>query len=284
MVSIHTDYHVHSTFSPDGKNTIAELCQQALTLGMREIAITEHAEWHPRMHWPFPRADAYFDTIAQCRQRYGSQGLTIYSGVELGNPHDHQEKANALINQYPFDVVIASQHWLGADNIHLSEAFVGREPTQVYANYFLEMGRMSATCDFDFVAHFDRIFWPGTDLFGQPDLQLLEPVIRETLATIATNGQGLELNGRFLDHVPNWNHAILRILTWFREEHGEHVVVNSDAHHVMELARNQDVALALLRSTGFSAPARLRNLRIMSEQRLIRGIPPVMTAVGHALP
>ena len=79
---ITSDYHMHSTFSVDGQDTIEALGWRALALGLSEIAITEHAEWHPRGGGLFD-VDAYFDEIARCRALFAPQGLTIHSGVEL---------------------------------------------------------------------------------------------------------------------------------------------------------------------------------------------------------
>jgi histidinol-phosphatase (PHP family) len=38
------DYHVHSTFSPDGEMTMEEACRQAVSLELKEIAVTDHME------------------------------------------------------------------------------------------------------------------------------------------------------------------------------------------------------------------------------------------------
>ncbi|MCP4199411.1 MAG: histidinol-phosphatase HisJ family protein [Proteobacteria bacterium] len=261
---IPTDYHMHSTFSPDADHTPAQMCRQALALGFRAIAITDHIEWHANGHSYFPdvdAVDAYFETIASCQQHFAPLGLAVYSGVELGNPQNYLAEARAFANQHPFDVVIGSMHWLGSENIHAASCFEGRDATSVYIEYFIEMERMATSCDLDFVAHFDRIFWPGTTLAGQPDLKRLEPVLRKTLATIASREQGLELNTRFLDHVPNWNDTLITLLTWFRQQGGRHVLVNSDAHRIGELGRNQGIAQQLLHEAGFERPARLRDLK-----------------------
>ncbi|KZL90352.1 PHP domain-containing protein [Clostridium magnum] len=38
------DYHIHTTYSIDGKNTILEVCKSAVEKGLKEIAITDHFE------------------------------------------------------------------------------------------------------------------------------------------------------------------------------------------------------------------------------------------------
>ena len=42
------DYHVHSTNSFDGKNTIEEMCRKAIEMGLYEICFTENINVEPR--------------------------------------------------------------------------------------------------------------------------------------------------------------------------------------------------------------------------------------------
>ena len=42
---IQKDYHMHSEFSGDSDQNIEQLIQYAIQIGLREIAITDHAEY-----------------------------------------------------------------------------------------------------------------------------------------------------------------------------------------------------------------------------------------------
>ncbi len=269
--NITTDYHMHSTFSSDGHNSPAELSRRALELGLSEIAITEHAEWQPRAGQKgFPEVTDYFAAIEQTRAEFGPLGLTVHAGVELGNPHQYWQEATELLQAYPFNVVIASLHWLYGENIHLEPCFANRHPDQVYADYFSELGRMAANFNFDIVAHFDRIIWRGSLLGATFDPLRLEPSIRSALATIARYDRALELNTRFLTHPQNWNEALVTMFGWFRQAGGRRVVVNSDAHQANEIGRNMLIAQELLLRAGFQLPDQL--LRIepnLAEQHII---------------
>ncbi|MBN1994729.1 MAG: histidinol-phosphatase HisJ family protein [Anaerolineae bacterium] len=258
QLKITTDYHVHSTFSSDGRHPPAILCQRALDVGLKEIAITEHAEWHAGISQQgFPQVTEYFAAIEQCRVRFEPLGLTIHAGVELGNPHQYPQEAKALLAAYPFDVVIGSLHWLYGENIHLESCFAKRSPDDVYADYFTELERMAANFELDFVAHFDRIIWRGTLMGATFDPQPLEPVIQQALATIARRGQALELNTRYLTHTPSWNEALVTMLRWFRLAGGARIVVNSDAHRAEEIGRNLGLAQEILVRAGFKLPEQL---------------------------
>lgn len=254
--SRYTDYHMHSTFSLDGHYSPAEMCEAALARGVEEIAITDHVEWEPSGRHTRPDFAHYFASLDDCRSLYGPRGLTIYSGLELGNPHQHRAEVDDLLAAYAFDVVIASLHWLDGQNIHATHCFEDRDPYVVYAAYFADLGRM-ASVECDLIAHFDRIFWPGTQLYGPPLAPRLENAVRPALAQIASHGRVLELNTRFLTYEPSWNDVLVTVLTWFRAEGGTHVAVNSDAHRVAEIGRHWELGQSIVQAAGFPGPAPL---------------------------
>lgn len=247
---IFADLHMHSTYSLDGNNTIAEMCEQAVKLGLTQIAITDHVEWPPNGAHQRPDFDRYFAEVEECRERFTPRGLTLFSGLELGNPHEHRAEVDALLARYDFDVVIGSMHWLAGQNIHYPRCFDGHDPNDVYTRYFGEIEQIATTVDCEIIAHFDRIFWPGTSRFGPPEIERVEAPVRRAVRAVAEHGRILELNTRFLTHAPGWNNALTTVLRWYREEGGQFVAANSDAHRTAELGRNLAVAQQLIEAAG----------------------------------
>jgi histidinol-phosphatase (PHP family) len=259
--NILTDLHMHSTFSPDGDDTPDTMCRQAIQSGMSAIAITEHAEWQPpRQAHGFARVDEYFKAIETCQETYKAQGLTVYAGVELGNPHQYEKKARQLLENHPFDVVIASLHWLDGKNIHLEACFAGRDIYDVYRQYFRELGYLAANFEFDILAHWDRIVWRGTLLGDKFDPWRIENEIKDSLVSVAAHNRVLELNTRFIGEPINWNEAVITVLNWFAEVGGRRVVVNSDAHRRDEIGRDFEIAAQLLTHIAPSVPLTLYTL------------------------
>ena len=255
---ITTDYHMHSVFSPDGDHTPDKMCRAALDRGLTEIALTEHAEWHPNSQiYGFAQVEAYFAVTQQCRDEFEPLGLMVYTGIELGNPHMFSDQVLNLLTEYPFDVTLGSLHWLNGKNIHEPACFANRHPDEVYSAYFKELDQMAMNFDFDIVAHFDRILWRGTLLGHNFDPHRLEATIRQALATIARYGRTLELNTTFLTHQPDWIDALTTMFRWFHEEGGRLVVVNSDAHRATEIGRHRVLAEQILMEAGFTLPEQL---------------------------
>jgi histidinol-phosphatase (PHP family) len=249
--NILTDYHMHSTFSPDANTSLNQMCLHAIQIGFKEIAFTEHVEWHPDWHGSLD-VEAYLSAVRMAKERYARKGLEIYAGVEVGNPHDYPDQASDIFLNPEFDVIIASLHWLRGVNIHLVDCFIGRDPVDVFVEYFLEIRRMSECCDFDILAHFDRIFFAGWKLGLLPDLGQLESVIRSAFAVMAEHGQVLELNTKLYGLMPSvWKDIMVTAITWFKEEGGTRISIGSDAHKLFEIGRHFEIAEEILESTQF---------------------------------
>jgi len=251
-----SDVHIHSHFSPDAHHSIDDLCRRALDLGLGTIAITDHVEWR-RQGYGNTDLEGYFEEIWEAQAVYQPSGLTVMSGVELGNPHQYPSRVSALLSIYPFEVVIASLHWLGEDNVHQESIFHGRSPGSVYRRYFLELGALIEGGDFDILAHPDRIFWMGLQLGHPPDLDQIGPLIDAFTKRLASRGLALEFNTKYLDQHPRWNGLALTLLRSYRAAGGTRVVVNSDAHRPEEMGRSFSRAGELLIQAGFSDSAHL---------------------------
>jgi histidinol-phosphatase (PHP family) len=246
---IATDYHAHSTFSPDARDSIPAMCAQAHLRGIRTLAITDHAEWHPQ--WcTQPNWERYFAAIADARVQYAEAPLEILTGVELGNPHQFLDEVRPFLDTYQFDVTVLSVHWLYGENIHNEACFRGRDPQDVYRDYFRSMRRMVECVPGTFVAHFDRIFWRGVRLGVPFHEHAIRREAEEAFAAIIDRGLGLELNTKHLAGSPDWHHALVTLLSWYKEMGGNRVVVNSDAHATHHLLQNQELALTLLHAAG----------------------------------
>ena len=80
-------YHTHTTFS-DGKNSMEEMVQAAIALGMPCIGFTDHSD-SPYQDYCMRQAEypAYFAEIDRLREKYGDK-ITIMKGMELDSHSD----------------------------------------------------------------------------------------------------------------------------------------------------------------------------------------------------
>ena len=108
------DYHIHSSCSPDGHLTMADMARQGIALGLDEICFTDHVD---TIEWGTNhlRADV-FDWVkvrqqyADAAARYGGR-IKLKLGAELGEAYlgfDCAEKQMAGAPE--LDFIIGSVH------------------------------------------------------------------------------------------------------------------------------------------------------------------------------
>ncbi len=255
------DTHTHSHHSPDGAGSIMAMTQAAQDQGLAGIAFTEHAEWYtgdPAYGYFDP--DAYFAEVEHVRARFNG-ATTVLAGVEVGNPHDFPETVMALLDRYPFDLVIGSVHWLNGLPAWQAPAFEqGIEAT--YRRYFDELSRMVTSAQFDVLGHLDLVRRDSWTLYGQVlDLAPYRDTIDGILQRLVESGRGMEINTSGLrkglpDPVPG-----IEIIRRYRELGGELLVFGSDGHHPSHVAYGFATARDLALAAGFTRLVRFERRR-----------------------
>ena len=94
---------------------MADMCAAAVERGIPEIGFTEHYDQHPGdscRNWL--RVPEWAASLAQCRAEFAGR-LIIRAGIEIGEPHIFTKEAQSVLAQHPFDYVLGSLHWVGAD-------------------------------------------------------------------------------------------------------------------------------------------------------------------------
>ena len=114
------DYHVHSSCSPDGHVTMAELAREGIARGLDEICFTDHVdtiEWGSTQlrtdSFDWAKAQQqYTDAVAQYGQR-----IQLKLGAELGEAYLSFDCAARLMQDAPpLDFIIGSVHMTRDEN------------------------------------------------------------------------------------------------------------------------------------------------------------------------
>jgi histidinol-phosphatase (PHP family) len=136
------DYHLH--LWPHGERAqqptldqLAAYCERAQARGVTEIALTEHlfrfvqADGPLRGQWDLDRhaspalraqAEAYWqehnhadlDVYVEAVLEAKAAGLPVVLGLEVDHYEGRMDNVQALLEGYPFDVLLGSVHWIGA--------------------------------------------------------------------------------------------------------------------------------------------------------------------------
>ncbi len=250
------DYHIHTRFSCDGKQSMEDVCERALDLGLPEICFTEHVDFTPGDPCSFHfKADEYFRALARVREQYGDR-LLIRAGAEMGESHRFPYETEILMDEYPFDFIIGSLHWVGEEFVFSRDYFERNGKHAAYQKYFEELLVMVRVGGFDVVGHFDVVKRYGYDVVGPYDPHEHEEIIREVLTACVDEGIGLEVNTSTLRRPVGEPSPSLTILKWYRELGGEIVTLGSDAHETAHVGYALADMVELLQAAGFEYVAR----------------------------
>ena len=243
------DYHMHSTFSPDGETAPEAICRRAIELGIPEIGFTEHWDVGPYEGYPnFLKVEAFSAEIERLRRIFAGQ-LTIRLGIEIDAPHVFQEESAAVLRRAPFDYAIGSVHFVGQQFMFDEDYFRKHTADEVFEPYFAEVERMVRTADFDVVGHLDIPARTASPITGY-DPARYESAIRAILQVCIERGLALDVNASGLRKKARNLMPDAVILGWYAEMGGERVTLGSDAHRLGEVGLHLDAALEAVRAAG----------------------------------
>jgi histidinol-phosphatase (PHP family) len=243
--------------------------EHAMANGATEIAFTEHlyrcveskkvlGKW-----WKAdPRKDLAEYTRAYIRservlslERYvqavvdaKDRGLPVLLGLEVDYFPDTAEAVAEFLEPYPFDVLVASTHWIDAWGVDLADQvleFERRGPRQAYDDYFRIEAMLAASGLFDVLAHADVVKKQGVFL-DEPPHDLYE----DLAVAAARGGTAVEVSTAGLYQPAGEMYPAPELLRRFFN-HGVPITLASDAHVPEHCGRDRDVALELARSVGY---------------------------------
>ena len=254
-MDIKYDLHLHSDFSGDCETPAAQMIGRALALGLDGICFTEHEDLDaPPSECDFTvDFDAYFARIAQLRSQYQGR-LRIGAGMEFGLQKHLPEALRALLAKYPFDFVIASQHFIGGKDPYYPSYFEGRSERACYEEFFRVQYETLLCFDpasFDALGHMDYIVRYGPNRSRNYSYEAYADYIDPILRWLIVHGKCLEVNTGGLKYGLGEPNPCSGVLRRYRKLGGEQITIGSDAHAPEYLCYDFKIAAELLRKLGF---------------------------------
>lgn len=229
---------------------MADMCAAAVERGIPEIGFTEHYDQHPGdscRNWL--RVPEWAASLAQCRAEFAGR-LIIRAGIEIGEPHIFTKEAQTVLAQHPFDYVLGSLHWVGADFV-FDDEFYRRPAHAAFGAFFGELAVMTLAGGFDVLSHFDLPARMSRQFYGAYDPAPFADQIRAVLANCVTHGIALDINTAALRRGTPTLTPGETVLGWFRELGGERITLGSDSHRPANLGANLEDAIVAARAAGF---------------------------------
>ncbi len=251
------DYHVHSSCSPDGHVTMADMAAEGIRRGLDEICFTDHVDtiqWgtnHLRtdtFDWAAVKKQ-YADAVEQ----YGGR-IRLKLGAELGEAYLGFDCAQRqMADAPPLDFVIGSVHMTRDERGLFDLFYIDGQRDDAYYHavidaYLAEMLELAQWGQFSVLGHLtlpERCIneMRGREISFRPHMAQIEEILR----TVIPRGVGIECNtNRGNTPLPDAD-----VLKLYRALGGEIITLGSDAHTAQHLGCVIEARQELLRSCGF---------------------------------
>ncbi len=242
------DYHIHTDFSGDSSEKMANYVQKAVELGYEELAFTEHFESDPQeiADYGIPPLRLLVRDINKLQLEYPA--IKLKYGLEIGEYHRNQVFADSIISKYPPDVKIGSIHAMpGGYNVSVPLKFklTDKEMKLYYEEniYLLESVKIDILGHLGIYARFLKN-WP--DLSGsKAHLEKLTDLLIKTDTALEINTSGLRNTIESLIPDP-------QVILMYLKKGGKLLTLGSDSHTVNDFDKVYNRAINILKDCSVS--------------------------------
>lgn len=243
------DYHVHSKYSFDGKSTLNEICNAAVSKDMNELCITEHHCYDSKdPSFEVLQYEAYENEVMRLRDKYGDK-FCLKLGLEIGEPHRYHSLVKDFLSARKLDFIIGSVH--NIESKTLRNYITDKDPLTAYHDYFMEVYHLAGTGEYDVLGHLDLMKRYAINSHGNYKYEQFQEILGSILETVISRGKGIEVNtSGWRDDVMDI-YPTLEVLKLYKELGGEIITVGSDSHSYDCLGNHIERAYDILRTLGF---------------------------------
>ncbi len=250
---IYKDYHIHSEFSGDSNQNIEELIEHCISIGLKEIAITDHSEYGIQDMPPafILNYSQYNVKIQELQEKYRKK-ICLRYGVEVGMDVQVKEYFEKNINSYPFDFIIGSNHAIHSLDIASSNITLGKTKQELQELYFQTLlHNIQNYHDFCVLGHMDFITRYGGEKFRGLNLKENWDIIQTILQHLIKYGKGIEINTSGFRYHEERFYPLPEIVKEYLRLGGEIITVGSDAHIQSHIAMDFQRVEDFLRSINY---------------------------------
>ncbi len=256
------DFHIHTEMCGHARGTVDEMVESAIEKGFARVGIADHMPLlygtDPHLAMAPERLPEYIEKVLHARDRYGDR-IRVLLGIEADYHGPTQAERLEMLGKYPFDYIIGSVHILG-DWIFDSPLDVARydeiDLDKFYIQYLNEVEAMVESGVYDIVGHPDL----AKKFDKRPTIDLA-PRFRKLVFAMKRRGTCYEVNTAGL----RWpvkemypEPAFVQVAA----ELGVPVTLGSDAHCPEDIGRDFELAVDLIRSSGYDRIATFESRRM----------------------
>src|SRR5881397_1466733 len=239
------DYHLHlwphgTRASQPTLDELAAYCERAATAGY----------WAEHAHADL---DVYVDAVLEAKKA----GLPVRLGLEVDHYAGRMDKVAALLDGYPFDVLLGSVHWIGAwgfdflDGVALAE-WDRRTVESVWDAYTTDLEELAASGACDVLAHPDLAKVAGR----RPAVP--DEFYDRMAEAAASSGMAAEVSSAGWFKPVDEAYPAPALLSRFRKA-GVPATTASDAHGLSRVAARSADLRAMLADAGYETLTSFRS-------------------------
>jgi histidinol-phosphatase (PHP family) len=243
------DYHLHTKLCGHATGEPTDYVREAIRKGLPEIGFSDHMPLlrmrDERLTMAPDDLPRYVELIDELRESV--DGIEIKLGIEVDYFPGQMDETWAVLNDYKFDYVYGSVHyidgWGFSDSRYLS-SYEGKDPDDSYARYFELFCEAVEEGGFDIMAHPDLVKKHGmrtsAPLYRQ--YEAATKALKSAGVAIEVNTSGLRKTALELYPAPRFLKSCV--------ESGVGVTLGSDAHAPDQVGMDFDIALKAFMRAG----------------------------------
>lgn len=248
------DYHIHTARCGHATGSMQEYVERALALGLNEIGFSDHLHLYflpekkrdPSLAMAEEELPEYVASVLELRDRFPQ--IPVRLGVEADFFPAHEEVLHRILEQYPWDYVYGSIHFIGDwgfDDPKYIHRYADWNIDQLYRHYFDLIKSAAATGLFDILGHLDVVKKFGHRPKGDPG-----QLYAEVAAALRHAGVCIEVSTAGLRKPVGEIYPGSQLLAECAQ-HGVPATLGSDAHQPSEVGIDFDRSLEALRAAGY---------------------------------
>lgn len=262
------DYHMHTPLCGHAIGQPAEYARQAIKVGLEEIGFSDHAPFvhmvDPRITMNIKQLPVYYQMIEDVRAKYKNE-LRIKVGLEADFIVGYEKKTKAILDDYPYDYVIGSVHFIGDwafDDPATRASWNQADVNNVYKQYYGLLRQSAQSGMFNIMGHVDLVkkFGHRATIDLTDEIKKTAAVFKETGVAVEINTSGLRKPVGEMYPAPN----CLQIYADF----GVPLTFGSDSHDPKDVGKDFDKAIALAKSVGYTEYVLFKERKIERKVRL----------------
>lgn len=263
MFSTATNYHSHCSFC-DGRAPMEDFVQAAIAEHFVAYGISSHAPQPFDYKWTmsYEEMPAYLNEFNRLKNKYAGE-IELYVGLEIDYLDEINNPAHPYYQQLPLDYRMGSVHVIqtpegrsvdidagpGGFEMILYGEF-GGDLQKLVTTYFDASMRMVETGGFDFIGHCDKIHHNIKKVSkGFTDTDWYKSKLKEYFSLVAEKEIMIEINTKSYRKIASFfpDESVFGILNDMKIP----VLVNSDAHLPEYINSSRQLAIDLLKASGF---------------------------------